>query len=96
MSVDFCQTWYDIGIVERWFGIANEHISSIFDRIICLRHDNGGVLLFHIFIVGIQHFWGHFSLLAILYPKPSYNEQSYKKVPVYSCTCLKQALMGKP
>ena len=27
-----------IDIVEIWFGIANGQISSIFDRVICLRH----------------------------------------------------------
>ena len=32
-------------IVEMWFGIANGLISSIFDRVICLRH-------IHIFISG--------------------------------------------
>ena len=33
-----------IGIKEIWFGIANGQISSVFDRVICVRHDNGGVL----------------------------------------------------
>ena len=27
-----------VDIVEIWFGIANGQISSIFDRVICLRH----------------------------------------------------------
>ena len=27
-----------------WFGIANGQISAMFDRVISLRHDNGGVL----------------------------------------------------
>ena len=26
-----------------WFGIANWQISSMFDRVTCPRHDNGGV-----------------------------------------------------
>ena len=29
-----------------WFGIANGQILSIFDRVICLPHDSGGVLSF--------------------------------------------------
>ena len=33
-------------IKEIWFGIATGQISSI----ICLRHDNGGVLSFYVFI----------------------------------------------
>ena len=32
-----------IDIKEICFGIANGQISSMFDRIICPRHDNGGV-----------------------------------------------------
>ena len=39
-----------IDIVEIWFGIAHRKISSTFDRVICPRHDNGGVLQFNIFI----------------------------------------------
>ena len=35
-------TWIDIK--EICFGIANGQISSMFDRVICPRHDNGGVL----------------------------------------------------
>ena len=31
-----------IDIKEIWFGIANGHILSIFDRVICQRHNNGG------------------------------------------------------
>ena len=33
-----------IDIKEIWFGIANGQISSMFDRVICLQHNNGGVL----------------------------------------------------
>ena len=33
-----------IDIKEIWFGIANGRISSMFDRVIRLQHDNGGVL----------------------------------------------------
>ena len=29
---------------EIWFGIVYGQISSMFDRVICPRHDNGGVL----------------------------------------------------
>ena len=39
-----------IAVVEIWFGIANGQILSVFDRVIWIRHDNGGVLLFNIFI----------------------------------------------
>ena len=31
-----------IHIMKIWFGIANGQISSIFDRVICPRHNNGG------------------------------------------------------
>ena len=34
--------WIDI--VEIWFGIANGQTLLNFDGVICLRHDNGGVL----------------------------------------------------
>ena len=33
-----------IDIKETWFGIANGQISSVLDRVICPRHDNGRVL----------------------------------------------------
>ena len=33
-----------IDMKDIWFGIANGQIWSIFDRVICPRHDNGGVL----------------------------------------------------
>ena len=33
-----------IDIKEIWFWIANGQISSMFDRVNCPRHDNGGVL----------------------------------------------------
>ena len=33
-----------IDMKEIWFGIANGQISSMFDRIICPRYNNGGVL----------------------------------------------------
>ena len=38
-------------IVEIWFGIANGQVSSIYVRVICLPHDSGSVLSFHIFII---------------------------------------------
>ena len=31
-------------IVEIWFEIANGQISSIYDKVIFPRHDNGGIL----------------------------------------------------
>ena len=37
-----------IDIVEICFGISHYQISSIFDRIICPWHNNGGVLSLHI------------------------------------------------
>ena len=40
-----------IDIKEIWFWIANGQISSIFDRVICPRPDNGRVLLFYFFIL---------------------------------------------
>ena len=33
-----------IEIRESWFGIANGQILSMFDRVICSRHNNGKVL----------------------------------------------------
>ena len=33
-----------IDMKEIWFGIAYGQISSMFDRVICPRHDNGWVL----------------------------------------------------
>ena len=39
-----------IDIKEIWFGIANGQILSIFDRVLCLWYDNGGVLSFYVFI----------------------------------------------
>ena len=33
-----------IDVKEIWFEIANGQISSMFDRVICPRHDNGGIL----------------------------------------------------
>ena len=30
--------------MKIWFGIANGQISSMFERVICPQHDNGGVL----------------------------------------------------
>ena len=38
-----------IAVVEIWFRIANGPISS-FDRVICLPHNSGRVLLFQVFI----------------------------------------------
>ena len=40
-KLDMC-----IDIVEICYGIANEQISSICDRVICPLHKNGGVLSF--------------------------------------------------
>ena len=36
-----------IDIKEIWFGIANGQMSSIFDRVICPQHDNGGVFYYY-------------------------------------------------
>ena len=33
-----------IDMKEIWFGIAYGQISSVFDRVVCPRHDNDGVL----------------------------------------------------
>ena len=33
-----------IDMKEIWFGIAYGQISSLIERVICPRHDNGGVL----------------------------------------------------
>ena len=40
-----------IDIVKIWFGIVIGYISSIFDRVICRWHDNGGVLSFQVLIL---------------------------------------------
>ena len=49
-----------IDIVEIWFGIAHWQISSIFNRAICPRQDNGGVLSLHVFIEDLYegYLWG--------------------------------------
>ena len=39
-----------IDIKEIWFGIANGQILSIFDRVICPRHDNARIVWFEFFI----------------------------------------------
>ena len=44
-KLDMC-----IDIVENWYQIAAGQILLIFDRVICLRQDNNGVLLFRVFI----------------------------------------------
>ena len=43
-----------IGIKEVWFRIANGQSSSMFDGVICWQHDNGGVLLFYVFILHLS------------------------------------------
>ena len=40
-----------IDIMEIWFWIASGQILFIFDRVICLPHDSGGVLSFQVFIL---------------------------------------------
>ena len=45
-----------IYIVEICFGIAHWQISSIFDRVICPRRDNGGVLSFHVLFYMIYYY----------------------------------------
>ena len=40
-----------IDIVETCFDIAHWHILSIFFRVICPWHDNGGVLSFHVLFI---------------------------------------------
>ena len=45
--------FHQFDIVEICLGIAHSRlqissISSIFDRVICPRHDNGGLLSFHV------------------------------------------------
>ena len=44
-----------IDIVEICFWIAYWHISSTFGRIICPRHDNGGVSSFHVLLALAWH-----------------------------------------
>ena len=39
-----------IDIAEAWFEVADGQISSIFDRLICPKHDSGGVLSFHVLL----------------------------------------------
>ena len=45
-----------IDIVKICFGIAHWQILSIFDRVICLGHDNGGVLSFHVLLMSKHRF----------------------------------------
>ena len=44
-----------IDLKEIWSGIANGKISSMYDRVICPRHDNGPVLMFYVNIWQIIH-----------------------------------------
>ena len=37
--------------VQICFGITHGQISSIFDKVICLRHDNGWVLSFYVLLL---------------------------------------------
>ena len=45
-----------INTQEIWFGIANWQITPTFDRVICPPYNNGGVLLFHVFIYKWNNF----------------------------------------
>ena len=56
-----------IDIKEIWFGIADRQISSMFDRIICPRHDNGGDIICLLFFF----FFFSFSL------KNEYQDYAY-------------------
>ena len=56
-----------IDIVESCLGIAHGQISSIFDRIICPRHDNGGVLSFHVLFNISYHINLKFCLVGAIY-----------------------------
>ena len=47
-------TWIDMKKI--WFGITCGQISSVFDRVICSRQDNGGVLSFNVFITSRMYF----------------------------------------
>ena len=51
MSMDFHQIWKCIDIVEICSGIANRRTLSFVLTELCPQHDNGRVLLFHVFIV---------------------------------------------
>ena len=57
-KLDMC-----IDIVEIWFEITKRQILSILVRVICPRHDNGGVLSFHVFIYTVS--LGLLSLIGI-------------------------------
>ena len=46
----FAKLGMHIDEIEIWFGIANRKISSMSKRVICLPHNNGGVLSYHVFI----------------------------------------------
>ena len=48
-----------IDMKEIWFGIAYGQILSMFDRVICPRHDNEGVLQFVFFFFVFFFFSGH-------------------------------------
>ena len=68
-----------VDIVEIWFEIANGQILSVFDRVICSRYDNGGVLSFHVFLNWIQHG----CLANMVYAFGPSNSEYYIEVAVY-------------
>ena len=72
-----------IDIKKIWFGIANGQIWSSFDRVICPRHDNGGVLSFYVFISVLQ-----LCISCTLFPTPSNKEQTKKSIYIHVCVCM--------
>ena len=57
---------YCFSMKEIWFEIVYEQISSTFDRVICPRHDNGGVLYFNVFIFMIL-FTGPYDCFSVTF-----------------------------
>ena len=70
-----------IAIVEIWSGIANGQIWSIFDRIICLRHDNRGY-----YEGPAKSFVTGFGLLQCYILSNIFLLQTFKIFPLYTET----------
>ena len=96
-------------IVKRYFGIAHCQISSIFDKVICPRHDNGGVLSFYVSfkLLSYTRTWRQshrFGLFPALLRKHAYSiilkilqpkkENFQIKILIFCIFLLKTYIMG--
>ena len=83
-----------IDTVGICFGIAHGQISSIFDRVICLRHDNGGVLSFHVLSSSVKFFFStlpffgrQLDMIEVPLIGPLNVQVTCECFAVYPCSC---------